>query len=235
MESKSESPRARNRKSKSCRGSGSAKALKCQLRELEEVLERVEDCRVAELYEIEATLQKRKEQVRLEEERLFLEEELRVSQQIQEMISLLEELSLTNDALRTESETLMQQLQQEEQTMMRLQESHRLYEEKIGEAQMYTEDMEASFADLTDLLPHFYDTVKDLEEEVHFYQERRQAEYRSKVLYNEITTSILDRLNGSLDSVGSEEEECMLASVLETIPKGLLLETRHLICMPRSA
>lgn len=235
MESKSDSPRARNRKSKSRRGSGSAKALKCQLRELEEALERVEDCRVAELYEIEATLRKRKEQVRLEEERLFLEEELRVSQQIQEMIALLEELSLTNDSLRTEGELLMMQLQQEEQTTMRLQESSRMYEEKIREAQGYVEDMESSFAELTSLLPYVYEAVKELEEEVDFYQERSQAEYRSKVLYNEITTNLLDRFNGSLDSVGSEEESCMLASVVGSVPKGLLLVSRHLICTPRSA
>jgi hypothetical protein len=229
MESKS------SRKSKSRRGSGSAKALKCQLRELEEELERVEVRRVVDLYEIEASLRKRKEEVRLEEERIFLEEELRVSEQIQEMIALLEELSLTNDALRTESERLMQQLQQEERTMMRLQESSRLYEEKIGEARLCAEDMEASFADLTDLLPHFYETVRELEDEVHFYQERSQAEYRSKVMYSEIPTSILDRLNGSLDSMGSEEESCMLASVIDTVPKGLLLGMRHLICIPRIA
>jgi DNA repair ATPase RecN len=235
MESKSSSPRTSSRKSKSRRGSGSSKALKCQLRLLEEELERVEDRRVVDLYEIEASLRKRKEEVRLEEERKFLEEELRVSEQIKEKIALLEELSLTNDALRAESERLMQQLQQEERTMMRLQESSRLYEEKIGEAQMCAEDMEASFADLTDLLPHFYETVRELEDEVHFYQERSQAEYRYKVMYNEITTSILGRLNGSLDSVGSKEESCMLASVIETVPKGLLLETRHLICIPRTA
>jgi chromosome segregation ATPase len=231
--SSSSSPRASNRKSKSRRGSGSAKALKCQLRELEEELERVEDIRVAELYEIEASLRKRKEEVRLEEERIFLQEELRVSEQIQGMIALLEELSLTNDALRAESETLRGQLQQEERTMLRLQESCRMYEEKIGQAQVCAEDMEASFEDLTSLLPHFYETIQELEEEVHFYQERSHAEYRAKVMYNEITTSILDRLNGCPSCVGSEEA-CMVARVIDTVPKGLV-ETRHLICMPRSA
>lgn len=206
--------------------------LNRQLHALEEELKRVEDRRIAELHEIAASLRKQKEVARLEEEKLYLQEELRAAGQIQVMISRLEELSLTNDVLRSEGKALMRSLEQEEKTMMRLQESSRLYGEMIGQAQVCVRDMEVSFAYLTSLLPHFRQAIRDLEDDVHYYQECWQAEYRTKAMYREYTASIRGRLGGSLKGA-SPEEACMLSGLIKAVPGPP--EPRHLNYMPRSA
>jgi hypothetical protein len=180
---------------------GGAKSLTFQLRLLERELEMIEAIRIDELEEIDNWLKESKQVIlRGEEERFRRENQFKCEALKEYNNRLIENLMQQNDELRSENELLLKQLQEEERVAKKLQAESQLYETMIGKAKICTQEMEGSVDDLASLIPLFHQSALELEDEVHFYQECSQIEYRNKVTVQELTSKIIDRLNASFNS-----------------------------------
>jgi hypothetical protein len=165
---------------------------------LERELEVIETSRIEELPGIENGLREGKEAILREEEERYLRNECDKPKAMKGTNWLVENLLGQNDELRFEHDLLLQELQEEERVARRLHAESLVYEEMIGKAKKCTTEMEGSLHDLANLIPQFDQNASELEDEVHFYQELGQVEYRSKVLVREVTSTILDRLSANV-------------------------------------
>jgi hypothetical protein len=174
---------------------------------LERELEVIEASRIEELQEIENGLREGKEAILREEEERYLRNQCGKRKALNGTNWLVENLLRQNDDLRFEHDLLLQELQEEERVARRMHAESLVYEEMIGQAKECTSEMEGSLHDLANLIPQFDQNASELEDEVHFYQELGQVEYRSKALVREVTSTILDRLSANVGTSKSRFAE----------------------------